>query len=270
MLRTFWVKQFKPSPTKAQKTFDVTFGIVMPVVCLLADPAVFTGGRAGSSLLGAAHWRVFAHTLIALGCLILAVWLAREPWRNRMSQWVFGPFLLGGLLALCIGLILLFPALLLISVTIPRIFRLDGVIFVILAYGVLGLIPIFAAFAFLRNAARAFQARKSPYGNTSATIWIAGNVITVMAIMGVPYFFQQQTSAFVERNVQVVINGDTASAQGAIAELKRAFWCTSACYEAIARAYRDTEFDIQKAQLRAAYQALVGRDLELEFRGPSD
>src|SRR5215831_8054578 len=37
----FWKRQFQQEPTRRQKQWDWTFGVVMPVICFFFDPIVF-------------------------------------------------------------------------------------------------------------------------------------------------------------------------------------------------------------------------------------
>ncbi len=38
----FWRRQFQQQPTKKQTVFDWSYGVVIPLICVAADPIVFT------------------------------------------------------------------------------------------------------------------------------------------------------------------------------------------------------------------------------------
>ena len=47
----FWRRQFAPSLTRPQVVFDITFGVIGPILCFGFDPLVFRGGLGGAPLL---------------------------------------------------------------------------------------------------------------------------------------------------------------------------------------------------------------------------
>src|SRR5215207_9999165 len=70
----FWQRQFDDAPTPAQRRFDVTFGIVMPVVCFACDPVVFRGELVGEGGLYS-EYGLYAYTISALEIVALCAWL---------------------------------------------------------------------------------------------------------------------------------------------------------------------------------------------------
>lgn len=48
----FFKRQFASQRTEAQDAFDITFGIVLPILVLVADPIVFKGGFLGEPVPG--------------------------------------------------------------------------------------------------------------------------------------------------------------------------------------------------------------------------
>jgi len=48
----FWKRQFSAEPTRAQNIFDVIFGEIGPVLCLIFDPFVFTYWQQGKYVFG--------------------------------------------------------------------------------------------------------------------------------------------------------------------------------------------------------------------------
>src|SRR5512140_2734051 len=72
--RSFWGRQFDSKVTRGQVAFDVTLGIIVPILCLIFDPVVFQNQlRYGQSILNPI--RVLGYTSIALGIVALSLWL---------------------------------------------------------------------------------------------------------------------------------------------------------------------------------------------------
>src|SRR5687768_14930118 len=72
----FWKRQFSQQITTGQRTFDVLFGVITPILALAFDPVVFKGSRtcvSPEALLG--EFSVFAYTAIGLGTLCFLIWM---------------------------------------------------------------------------------------------------------------------------------------------------------------------------------------------------
>src|SRR5215203_824983 len=137
----FWKRRFSQEPTRKQRIFDWAYGVVIPLICVAADPIIFrTSGPYGSGLLGSA--RPFAYLLSAASILAMAAWLL---WGERL-RWLAAPmaglFFVGGGVSLLVGLIL-----------IP--FSVIGLIFFLV--GLLGFTPLLSSVVFLRNGLRAYR-----------------------------------------------------------------------------------------------------------------
>jgi hypothetical protein len=136
----FWARQFSGTPTRHQITFDIMFGVMTPLVCLLVDPGIFrTGALGDGGMLGSLKW--FALIAIPLQILTLIAWLwlgtAFEPWTAGIA----GILLVGGMFAGLIGVVLL-----------PL-----SLIGLLVLVGMVGFLPFVTAGVFLRNALRALQ-----------------------------------------------------------------------------------------------------------------
>jgi hypothetical protein len=135
----FWKRQFGDQPTKRQKIWDWTFGVVMPMLCFYFDPFVFRGWVSNESPLR--EYQIPAYMIAFVAIMTLAAWLL---WGEKLGPgrvivaWVM---LAGAIMAGLIGLVL-FP------------FSMLGLLFII---GVLGFTPIFTAIIYSRNAVRAFR-----------------------------------------------------------------------------------------------------------------
>jgi hypothetical protein len=134
----FWKRQFQQQSTKAQRKFDWLFGVIMPIVCFVFDPIVFTN----VTYLG--NYKAFGYTLSFISIMAMSAWLiwgAKLKWLNAILA---GLFIVGSVVAFGIGIII-FPI------------SLIGLIFLI---GALGFTPLFTTIVFLRNSVRAFRAAK--------------------------------------------------------------------------------------------------------------
>ena len=140
--KNFWRRQFQKDATASQKKFDWIFGVVLPVVCFVFDPAVFKGGVMGAAYLGT--YKPLAYILSFVSVMPMSAWLiwgAKLKWLNAFTA---GLFLVGGIVSLGIGIVLLPLSLL-------------GLIVLV---GVLGFTPLFSSIVCFRNAFRAYQSAK--------------------------------------------------------------------------------------------------------------
>lgn len=135
----FLERQFSQVPTRKQLKFDWTFGVVLPIICVAADPVVFRtfGWRDGILT----EYRVFAYALSSFSILAMTAWLL---WGDRLGElrpFLGGLFIAAGAISTLVGLAI-FP------------FSLLGLVVLI---GALGFTPLFSGFVFLRNAVRAID-----------------------------------------------------------------------------------------------------------------
>lgn len=135
----FWERRFGTGPAHSQRTFDWVFGVIMPLVCFVFDPFIFTS-RWERSLLGGI--RPFAYILSYVSIMALIAWFLlgkRLKWLNAFLAGLFG---VGAVISFALGILLL-----------P--FSLFGLLLVI---GILGFTPFFSGTVYLRNAVWAFRA----------------------------------------------------------------------------------------------------------------
>src|SRR5687768_16743997 len=133
---SFWSRQFASTPTTPQLIFDVTLGLLAPVLCFYFDPVVFQGNLIGPLYSG---YQLFAYSITAIAICMLMVWLA---FGRRLRS--FGALLSGFLYAGAVFSVVIGVAILPISVI--------GLMMII---GVFGFTPFFTAFAYWRNGRRA-------------------------------------------------------------------------------------------------------------------
>ncbi len=158
---TFWKRQFAGEVTAAQTFFDVSVGVVLPIICVLADPFVFVGNGFLSD------FQVFGYTSIAIGFISLFAWLVfRRPW----------PILTGCLIGSVVFSLVLGTILLPYSVI--------GLLFLI---GALGFSPFVSAFAFARNGIRAYRLCLHECGRTHTLL---GITLGFLIALGIPTILQ--------------------------------------------------------------------------------
>ena len=137
----FWERQFSLEPTRKQMRFDWTFGVVLPVVCIAADPIVFRGGFFAHDDALLANYKIFAYTLSSVSIMAMAAWLLWGQMLGELRPFLGGLFIVAAWISTLVGLVL-FP------------YSLLGSVIVI---GALGFTPLFSGFVFLRAAVRAFD-----------------------------------------------------------------------------------------------------------------
>lgn len=148
--------------TRKQRIFDGVSGILLPLVCLLADPGVFRGWS----------YRPVVYSFILTEIAILGAWLILQRRLQGSSLFFAGPLVAGGGFALALGVALL-----------PL--SLFGLLLLI---GLLGFSPFFTAAAFLRNGWRAFRRGKAGRsGTTVAGVVLAGVLFAATPSIAVLY-----------------------------------------------------------------------------------
>jgi hypothetical protein len=135
----FWQRQFDDAPTPAQRKFDVTFGILMPVLCFVCDPVVFRGWLMGGRGLYQ-QYQFYAYTVGALEMVALCAWLFAAGRAGRRPAALAGMLLGGGLFSFLVGFAIL-----------P--YSVVGLLFLLV--GAFGFVPFLTAFVYLRTGWRA-------------------------------------------------------------------------------------------------------------------
>lgn len=122
------------------KKFNWTFGVGLPLVCVAADPIVFTGPR---SLLG--DYQVFAYVLSSVSIMSMAAWLLWGERLGWLRPYLGGFFITGSVISGLVGLAIL-----------P--YSLLGM-FLLISF--LGFTPLFSAFVYLRSGLHALQSAEA-------------------------------------------------------------------------------------------------------------
>lgn len=230
---TFWSRQFAQQSTPRRLSFDIAFGIIVPMFCLVLDPIVFRSGVDTPLLKG---YEILGMTPILMGWLSLTAWLSM----GRPAALLSGLMAGGALYALLLGIFLL-----------P--YSGIGMIFLI---GFLGYTPFITAFAFWRNAAIAFQrARQS--GIAAILPAFLGFVIACACPFAAQFYVNHETS-----RALVLIQADDPETVGrGIVVLRRIG--IVAGYDRLVDVYAEEESESRRGKLVKAYRELTGSDIEV-------
>jgi hypothetical protein len=240
----FWARQFNSEVTRAQTIFDLVFGIIAPVLVLIFDPFVFR--NSGDMLIQSplAHLSVFAYVGISIGILILSIWLIGYQRIQQGHGFFVGVLGVGAVFSLLVGIVLL-----------P--YSLFGLL---IGLGILGFIPFLTAFVYYRNAARAHQwaMHNQPLNKIAfSALLILGLILTLV----LPSVLQWQTTRYVSQSVDAILHGSPQVAEQGITDLKRAFWCSGYCYDAMVTEYIEETNQARRTFLEHAYQKLTGKSI---------
>ena len=179
----FWRRQFRAETTSAQKKFDWTFGVILPVICFAFDPVVFKGNALGPAAFGGVY-KPFAYLLSFTSIMAMMAWLI---WGDRLKSFVSilgGLFLLGSAISFIVG-VMLFPLSLL------------GLIII----GALGFTPLLTGIVYLRNGVRALRSAKAYFpGHTL----IYPSVLVVIFGFTIPFVINVE----IDRSIQKIKFGD--------------------------------------------------------------
>ena len=240
----FWARQLAPEATPSQTFFDGMFGVVLPLVCLVADPIVFKGGPfMGGGMF--AHYAVLAYVFLGGSIFAMAVWLLTR----RLAILLAGPFFLGALVALGVGVALL-------PLSLPM--ALVGI-------GLLGLVPFGTAFTFLRNFVRARRAAEARHPEPR----VAGALLLTAALaIGVP----AGAHVFVKRKITwalaAVASDEAALRERGLGTLRRYALVLpeGVGLDRIVWDWRAEKDPARKARLAEAYKATTGTTIEARLR----
>jgi hypothetical protein len=168
--------------------FDLTWGIVIPVICLAYDPGIF---REGSSLMAPmgppkfdpSAWgpqTVLIYASLGYQMLLLASWIGWGHAIRHGGGFVAGGLWVGFLAAILIGLVLFIPAM----------FGL------IVGIGAMGFAPWLTAYVFYRRAVEA--QRSSSSAAEGMYLWRLGGSATALLIPELTVWLVHGTSGFAQ------------------------------------------------------------------------
>jgi hypothetical protein len=238
--RAFWERQYGPERTKKQVAFDVAFGIVLPLLCLVLDPFLFRGGF-GTGLL--APLRALTYVAIALEIALLSMWLQQ----GRAAGLLAGALYCGAALALLIGLVCL-------PLSVLGLLSLVSAPSAIGMISVLGFVPIATAFVFRRNAVRAWRRLKAN-GPSGIRIRAAAGFLIALAIpVGTAWYVNGQLTRALHLALDV-----ESSAKGVSALRKLGMFFDANQLLSLHRAERDPD---RRAHIERIYFEITGETVE--------
>jgi hypothetical protein len=236
----FWRRQFDDAPTPAQRRFDVTFGIVMPVLCFVFDPIVFKGDYGDGGLYR--QYQFYAYTISALEMVALCAWLFAAGRAGRRPAALAGMLLAGGLFSFLVGLAIL-----------P--FSLIGLL--VLLIGALGFFPFLTAFVYLRNGWRAAGA-VGRAGQGSPGLAAAALACGFLFALGVPAVAHVSVKSEVAAALEDVREGRELAPARLNALRAAAAISGSAVYDELVWEYRGERDQARRARLAKAYAEITG------------
>lgn len=234
----------RPSQTKATRSqliFDVTVGMLVPILCLVFDPIVFRGSSFGSPVF--AGYQLFAYGLIIIEIIALGAWLALG---ERAGEWcgvLGGTMLAGAFFSAGIGILLL-----------P--FSVVGLALVI---GVFGFTPFVTAFIYWRHARHALKAASERMARTALYLTLA---LGALVPFGAPVFAHWRVSRTIERSLVEVLDGDERHAVAAARRISYLSLFATGELDRIVLAYDGETDPARKERLARAYQDITGGDIK--------
>ena len=236
----FFRRQFVGKPTSAQLSFDVVFGIALPILCVAFDPIVFQPSFGGSFLDG---YQAAALLVVFIGIGAISLWLAT----GRLAAMLTGVLALCGCFAGVLGILLLPLSVL-------------GTLYA--GIGLLGFTPFFTAFAFARNAVRAWSTavQRSNRQVVAITATISFTLIPIAVWAAESYARRQQAVA-----LAALLSDDASDDEAAIHALNGyavRYFGSDSSLDSLVREYEWEENVARRERFAAAYVKLTGRSIE--------
>jgi hypothetical protein len=237
----FWKRQFGATVTQPQIFFDVTFGVVGPVLCFVFDPIIFRSWLMGPPLLG--DYQTFAYLFSGLQITLLSFWLLTGPGWQPWNRLMGGMLLSGTVFCVIIGFVL-------------APFSLIGLIY---GVGLFGLTPFLTALVYLRNSCRAWRAENNDAESLAAAlIGVSG----ILLVSGLPLLLSIQIHLTVSRAVAEIIEGDSQHAMFAAHRLVPLRFFADAELDQIVNAYTFAKDEKRKELLKSCYREITGDSIE--------
>lgn len=208
--------------------------MVLPVVLILCDPAVFHSRVFGVGLPWLGRVKPFCYAATAVAVSVLAVWLRRP----RSSAFVSGIFFGSGLFAFSLGVAIL-----------PL--SLMGILF--LGLGVLGFLPFVMSVVYLRTAYVALPERQVRFR-------LSRCVLGVLGALGFACGTQATASHVFDESVAVISAENPAARVRGTAALRR--WAVVLDLELLVPIYLGEKDPEKKARIAQIYKELTGEDAE--------
>ena len=208
-------------------------GVVLPVLMVLADPAVFNSRVFGVGMPVLGGVKPFAYVATCLAICALSLWLRR----SQPSGVASGVFAGGALFATGLGVAILPLSLL-------------GSLF--LGVGLLGFTPFLMAAVYARAAKAAYPSKAAEKPR------VAAFALGVIVILGIPAAVQVAGAAALRQSLADIVSEDASSDERGVARLRR--WSLLLDLERLIPAYTNETDSSRRARIAAAYRQLTGRD----------
>jgi hypothetical protein len=245
----FWAAQFGSNRTDAQNTFDVAFGVALPILCFVADPFVFKGEpRWGLPLLADHQLVVYVISTVEMGLFLL--WRTFPRRLSTFAAPFAGVFLAGSIFSTAIGVAIL-----------P--FSLVGLLLLI---GVLGLTPFLTAFAYLRNGVRALNSQVDATLALRLTTAALSGILMIGSLVLACQYRENAISA----SIDTMVSGNVIETRAAASKLKSFRFIPRKHLDRISVAYGNEFNPIKRDVLKDAYKEITGEDLEIKRRRLAD
>ncbi len=203
--QNFWRRQFTGNITTRQLVYDIMFGIVLPILCFIFDPIVFSGDGFINGLVPLAQFKLFVYLSASLSILTLAVWLLASRALKSSGGIIAGILLSGAICSFLIGILILPLSIL-------------GLVFVI---GALGFTPFFTAFVYLRNGIRAMKIAESHIDHPRLVNGLLSGAFLVIAL---PYATHVGVNRAVAQSINELTSGDVRLIESGVKRLKYIGW----------------------------------------------
>src|SRR5215831_1129917 len=230
----FWRRQFDNTPSEGQIIFDVIFGVLMPVLCFIADPGIMRGkGLFGSPDISLRVYSPFVYGLSLLAIPALGLWLAFGRRIKAGSGLLSGVLAAGSFCSTALGFLIL-------PLTIIGLLAIIGL---------LGFTPLIAGFVYCRNAVRSFK-RSTLHAPKARSVQLL--LLGFVVAVGLPALGNFEAARVVSSSTEQVLHGDEDSMPDAARKLRQLRWYANA--DQIVTTYRTEEDPIRKERLAKAYR----------------
>jgi hypothetical protein len=244
------------------KVRPVLLGVVAPIACLSFDGVVFKASYPGvvgltpGTLLG--DYRVFAYLAAGL-CVALFV---GQTWVKPLAPyaWLWAPcFAVVGAGALVVAIIVIPDAVIGVLSTGSRQNLLANGFF--LFSSVVGLIAWAPARLYLRTGLRGVREAVRSMRRVVAALAFG------LAVLGVPALLNGAAQDFVDRRVDVILEGTREQAIASAQSLRAAFWCDWSCLHRLPRERQlwDLLPEARRGIIADCFRIATGYDIERFF-----
>ena len=238
---SFWRRQYASEVTTPQVAYDLIFGVVFPILCFIFDPIVFAADASRFEIIPVSQYKWFVYLFSALSIITLVVWMLANRFVKSGGGIIAGILLSAAACSFVIGIVILPLSLL-------------GLMFVI---GVLGFIPFFTAFVYLRNGIRALNITE-PLVSRPALVGTL--LFGALLVLGPPYAAHASINYMVTQAINDLTSADPVAVDHAVRRLKWIGW--SGDTDELVWAYSREQDQARRQNLARAYKEITGNDID--------